>query len=192
MIDNISTVNTSEIWKNVDDTTIAEHVAKNQESTIRHSVNQLIVKSNNSKFQVNEPRCKEMRISFAKNDVDVVPVINKKAIEVVPSVKPLGLNISNDLKWNCHASEISRKVSTRLFFLKQLKRANVEIQDLVTFYVTCLRPSSNIPAPFPIAHYQTTSQIKSAGTPTEACHAHYLPIHNLPESFGANQSRNTV
>ena len=36
-------------------------------------------------------------------------------------------------------SEISRKVSTRLYFLKQLKIANVETKDLVTFYVTYLR-----------------------------------------------------
>ena len=80
-----------------------------------------------------------MRISFAKNDADVVPVINEKAIEVVPSVKPLGLSISNDLKWNFHASEISRKVSTRLYFLKQLKGVNMEAQDLEIFYATCLR-----------------------------------------------------
>ena len=69
-----------------------------------------------------------MRISFAKNDADVAPaIINEKAIEVVSSVKLLGLNISNDLKWNCcDVSEISQKASTRLYFLKQMKRANVE------------------------------------------------------------------
>ena len=85
-----------------------------------------------------------MRISFAKNDADVVPVINEKAIEVVPSVKPLGLSISNDLKWNFHASEISRKVSTRLYFLKQLKGVNMEAQDLEIVYATCLRLITDI------------------------------------------------
>ena len=69
-----------------------------------------------------------MRISFAKNDADVAPaIIKEKAIEIVSSVKLLGLNISNYLKWNCFdVSEISQKVSTRLYFLKQLKRASVE------------------------------------------------------------------
>ena len=85
------------------------------------------------------------RISFAKYDSDVASVImNEKAtieaIEVVSSVKLLGLNIFKDFKWNCHVSEISRKVSTKLYFLKQLKRVNVEIKDQVTFFVTCLRP----------------------------------------------------
>ena len=52
----------------------------------------------------------------------------------------LGLNISSDLKWNIHVGEIVRKVSTRLYFLRQLKRANVPIKELLLFYVTCLRP----------------------------------------------------
>ena len=52
----------------------------------------------------------------------------------------LGLNISNNLKWNIHVDEILRKVSTRLYFLRQLKRANVPIKELLLFYVTCLRP----------------------------------------------------
>lgn len=147
MIDDIDTSN-SEIWKFVDDTTIAEHVAKNRVSTIQHSVNQLVVKSDENKFQLNEPKCKEMRISFAKNDADLAPIIiNEKAIEVASSVKLLGLNISNDLKWNCHVSEISRKISSRLYFLRQLKRANVGIKELVTFYVTCLRPTTEYACP---------------------------------------------
>ena len=51
------------------------------------------------------------------------------AIEVVSSVKLLGLNISKGLL-----------KSRELYFLKQLKRANVAIKEPVTFHVTCLRP----------------------------------------------------
>ena len=47
----------------------------------------------------------------SKNEAEFAPiVINEKAIKVVSSVKLLGLNFSKDLKWNCHVSEISRKV----------------------------------------------------------------------------------
>ena len=39
------------------------------------------------------------RISYAKTPAEFNPVIiNEEAIEVVPSLKLLGLNISNDLK----------------------------------------------------------------------------------------------
>ena len=75
-------------------------------------------------------------------DETTVADINDKEIEVVtsPSVKLLGLNISNDLKWNTHISEIVRKVSTRLYFLKQLKRVGLATKELLLFYLTCVRP----------------------------------------------------
>ena len=80
--------------------------------------------------------------------MDFAPiVINGKAIELVPTVKLLGLNISCDLRWNCHVEEISKKVSSRLYFLKQLKRANVPQKDLLTFYVTCIRPVTEYACP---------------------------------------------
>ena len=147
MIDDIDTSN-AELWKYVDDTTIAECVDKNKNSTIQSDVEELIAKSNCNKFQLNEAKCKELRISFARSTVDFAPiVINGKAIELVPTVKLLGLNISCDLRWNCHVEEISKKVSSRLYFLKQLKRANVPQKDLLTFYVTCIRPVTEYACP---------------------------------------------
>ena len=67
-------------------------------------------------------------------------VINRKATEVVSTVKLLGLNISSDLRWNCHVAEVRQKVASRLYFLKQLKRANIPAKDLLIFYLTCIRP----------------------------------------------------
>ena len=124
-IDDINTSDT-EIWKYVDDTTIAEPVANNQASMIQDSVNELVAMSDENKFELNESKCKEIRISFAKTKADFAPIIiNEKAIEVVSSVKLLGLNISDDLKWKCHVSEISRKALARLYYLKQLMKASV-------------------------------------------------------------------
>ena len=128
MIDDINTSNT-ELWKYVDDTTIAECVDKKEDSRIQSNVEELIAKSNQNKFQLNE-----LRISVAKSAPDFAPiVINGKAKEVVSTVKLLGLNISSDLRWNCHVAEISIKVASRLYFLKQLKRANILPKDLLIF-----------------------------------------------------------
>ena len=74
-------------------------------------------------------------------------VINRKAIEVVSTVKLLGLNISSDLRWNCYVAEIRQKVASRLYFLKQLKRANIPAKDLLTFYLTCIRPVTEYTCP---------------------------------------------
>ena len=63
------------------------------------------------------------------------------------TVKLLGLNISSDLRWNGHVAEISKKVASRLYFLKQLKRANFPAKDLLIFYLTCIRPVTEYACP---------------------------------------------
>ena len=60
----------------MDDTTIAEPMAaKNQASTVQNSVNDLVAKSNENKFQLNESKCKEMPISFAENEAEFAPIV---------------------------------------------------------------------------------------------------------------------
>ena len=97
---------------------------------------------------MNEAKCKELQICIAKSKPDFEPIIvNDKPIRVVTSAKLLGLNISNDLKWNGHISEILRKAATRLYFLRQLKRTKIAEKDLVTFYTTCTRPITEYACP---------------------------------------------
>ena len=73
-----------------------------------------------------------MPISFTKSQQEFEPIlINGDALEVVDSVKLLGLNISSDLTWNIHINEILKKASKRLYFLLQLKRAKVTRTELL-------------------------------------------------------------
>ena len=81
-----------------------------------------------------------MPISFTKSQQEFEPILIKgDALEVVDSVKLLGLNISSDLTWNIHINEILKKASKRLYFLLQLKRAKVTRTDLGLFYSSCIR-----------------------------------------------------
>ena len=97
MINDID-ITDNDLRKYVDDTTPAEPVHKREKSKIQSAVDGLAVKSRRNKFQMNEAKCKELRISLAKYKPQFEPiVINDKPIEVVTSVKLLGLNISNDL-----------------------------------------------------------------------------------------------
>ena len=67
----------------------------------------------NTQYSIKKQKCKELQISFAKCKPQFEPiVINNKLIKVVTSIKLLELNISNDLKWNCHISEIVKKAAT--------------------------------------------------------------------------------
>ncbi|CAB4034046.1 RNA-directed DNA polymerase from mobile element jockey, partial [Paramuricea clavata] len=115
----------SELWKYVDDTTMSEIVERNNESNIQEKVDELTRHISIDKLTLNESKCKELRISFSKSPPDFDPItINNKQLEVVESVKLLGMQISNDLKWNSHISVIMKKANKRLYFLSQLKRSN--------------------------------------------------------------------
>ena len=142
MINDLSVANTN-IWKYVDDTTIAECVEKNGTSSMQSRVDEFVTKSRADGFQLNESKCKELRLSFTKSENTLEPVTIKNTnIEVVPSAKLLGVMISNDLKWNMHVEMIYRKVAARLYFLRQLKRAKVPANDPLSFYITCIRPAA--------------------------------------------------
>ena len=62
--------------------------------------------------------------------------INETAIiDLVKSVKVLGVIIQDNLKWNQHVDATVKKVAKRL----QLKRAHVPAKDLVSFYIACIQ-----------------------------------------------------
>ena len=91
---------------------------------------------------------------FARNPPKLNPItIENQIIEVVSDVKVLGLinNISNNLTWNKHITELVIKASKRIYFLIQLKRAKIPIQELITFYITCIR--SVLDYAVPVFHY---------------------------------------
>ena len=100
MILDLSVANTN-IWKYV------LRVEKNGISSLQSRVDEFVTKSQADGFQLNEPKFKELRISFTKSENILEPVtINNTNIEIVPSAKLLGVMISNDLKWNVHEQQL--------------------------------------------------------------------------------------
>ena len=107
---NYINVNGLNLWKYVDDTSLAETVRKGQPGGIQVAVDDLVRQAEMDKFQLNETKCKELQISFSKSvDPFDAVTINNKPIEVVTSMKLLGLTISNNLKWNAHIENIVKK-----------------------------------------------------------------------------------
>ena len=138
MINDIS-VPGVQLWKYVDDITISKSVVKNQPSKIQAAVYELRDKTKAYKFQLNEIKCKELRIDFSKSDKVFNPInVNDTNLELVNHTKLLGLNLSRDLKWNIHISEIVKKAASRLYFLRQLKRSKVASKELTQFHITCM------------------------------------------------------
>ena len=54
--------------------------------------------------------------------------------------KLLGVILSDDLTWNMHADSIVKKAAKRVYMLYQLKRAGISQSDLVTVYLSVVRP----------------------------------------------------
>ena len=74
--------------------------------------------------------------------------------ERVTTYKLLGVHIDSTLSWSTHIEYIIKKASTRLYFLKQLKRAGLPNSHLLHFYITVIRPVLEYCAP--VWHYALT------------------------------------
>lgn len=75
-------------------------------------------------MELKETKSKELRISFSTSNKFFDPIIiNNKNVEVITVEKLLGVTLSNDLKWNSHIANTCKKVPSRLYFPRQLKRA---------------------------------------------------------------------
>ena len=134
MIINDLDVKTPHLWKFVDDTTVSEVFPKGNTSKAQSIVNQVIEWTHVNRVQLNPDKCKELRISFARNPVELdAVVIDRKEVEVVSNAKLLGLTISANLTWNVNIEEVVKKGSKRLYFLVQLKRAKSQPTDLILF-----------------------------------------------------------
>ena len=100
-------VENARLWRYVDDTTISETVAKGELGNAQRTTERVVQWSLENRVQLNTDRCKEIRISFSKSQQEFEPIlINRDALEVVDSVKLLGLNISSDLTWNININKI--------------------------------------------------------------------------------------
>ena len=135
------------LWKYVDDTTASEVIRNGESSTAQRIADGESAWSEKNKLQLNSDKCKELRISFAKTK----QVIDGKDLDVVTSFKLLGVTITSDLTWNKHINEVIKKAAKRLYFLVQLKRAKVPLNDLKLFYITCI--PSTLDYAIPVLHH---------------------------------------
>ena len=72
-------------------------------------VDELARQSEADGFQLNEPKCKELRRSFSRSGSSVDRItINGKQIEVVSSAKLLGVVVSDNLSWNAPVESICK------------------------------------------------------------------------------------
>ena len=87
---------------------------------------------------VNGRKRKEMIIGPILKDPPPDLLLNDTVVDT--PCKLLGVHVSNDLKWTEHVRAVTSKASSRLHFLKQLKRTGCAEDDLLYFYISVVRP----------------------------------------------------
>ena len=121
-----STHSSVSILKYADDTTIVGLIPEKNENHYREQITQAVTWCQNNKLQLNTSQTKELIIDFTCSPNPKAPItINSKKITIIDSVKFLGTQISNKLKWKQHADNTYKKANKRLYFLRQHKKFRV-------------------------------------------------------------------
>ena len=115
------------LYKYVDDSRIFEICDRNGLSVIQESVDIAARWTEQNDMEINSEKSKEI-------------IIDGRDIAQVCHAKLLGVTISRDLTWNKHVDNIVKKAGKRLYMLYQLKRAWITQKDLVSVYVSVVRP----------------------------------------------------
>ena len=101
--------------------------------------------------------------------------ISLQTIDIVTSFKLLGVHSDSSLSSSIHIDHIIKKATTRLYFLKQLKRVGLSSSHLLHFYITVVRSVLEYCAP--VWHYALT---KAQSDSLEAVQKRVIHIvHNL-------------
>ena len=128
------------VHKFIDDTTLTETLLNRPYTSIMQTyVEQLEAWTANNHMIINTNKTKEMLLGpLSKSSPDEL-LIGQVKVERVAGFKLLDIHITSDLKWNTHIDKICAKASTRLYFLKQLKRAGLAADQLCHFYLSAIR-----------------------------------------------------
>lgn len=129
------------MYKYIDDCTVSEIVSVDQNRSFRKQMDYISQWTSSNNMRLNVKKTKEFRISFLKSQPLLEPLTaNNQPIELVQSVKRLGVILSSDLKWSCHIEHVCSKASKRLYALRTLRRSGVPTKDLCSVYCSFIRP----------------------------------------------------
>jgi hypothetical protein len=127
------------VHKFVDDTTLSEIISRYGRSHMDNYVSEVLDWSSNNLMNVNWSKTKEMLLGNLSVNSTADLNVGGNVIQRIHAFKLLGVFVDDKLNWNCHVNTICKKASSRLYFLKLLKRSSVSECDLLLFYFSVIR-----------------------------------------------------
>ena len=110
-------------------------------SNLQKSINEVNNWATLNRTTINAIKTKDMWISFT----DALPEpprlhIGNEPIERVNVFKLLRVSVQNNLKWNAHVEEITRKANKRLFHVRECRKAKLPVEIGIITYQSKIRP----------------------------------------------------
>jgi len=92
-------------------------------------------------LSVNYAKCNAMLMSMRKIDSSLykAPTLSDEEVDIVDSAKYLGLILDSNLHWDEQINYITKKVSAKLYVLKQLSYS-MPSELVASIYLTCVQP----------------------------------------------------
>ena len=101
----------AQLWKYVDDITSSEVVPKGCDSDAQQIADKLAQWSSDDRVKLNNKKCKKLRISFARNQPELQPIVVNGSQHKTSWYH----NITSDLSWKDHIGKVLKKAPKCLF-----------------------------------------------------------------------------
>ncbi|KAI8499835.1 hypothetical protein Bbelb_221520 [Branchiostoma belcheri] len=111
------------------------------DTTMQEEATQLDTWANKNNMIMNGDKSYELRLCFSKNPPVPPPLtLGGKEVPVVECATYLGFKLHRSLGWDSQILHMAKKGSTRLHFLRMLKKGGMPPEDVETVYTTLIRP----------------------------------------------------
>ena len=116
------------------------HALPKEKSQVFQQLNQLSEYAKDNEMEINFSKTKCMVFNAGKA-MDCMPSLNieDNEIEVVQSLKVLGLVIREDMKWSSNTDHIIIKAFKKIWILRRLKVLGANVPDLMDINITHVR-----------------------------------------------------
>ena len=89
---------------------------------------------------LNEKKTKVMIFNYTDNYKFIAKLsINNQNLEIVQKTKLLGVQLTDDLKWNENTLELVKKANSRMILLRKVASFGASIDDMKNIYILYIR-----------------------------------------------------